>query len=315
MVEYPIVVDVSKWNGHMNWDRTKAMGVSARIIRAGTIDPYSGKPVADAQFKNNAVAVDGLPLLAAYWYFRPDFAVEPQADAFAELLTKYNIRWPAFDFEYSAGLPKRMLSDRMEQFILTVWRYMGIEHGLNYTRASWWNEHVDSRPLWSKLHLWIAIYNKHLIHPWKGLAPRYKPHGYDNFVLWQREENPNGFAYGNEEPPFGGRKIDINIFNGTKEEMMSLFFGVMPPAEEPPAEKPDPEEPPAATKKVEICNLNPGVYLRVRSMPSTDGAVVGRAKNGEVYTVLDEAPSFSPGIPWYKIGEDRWIYGGYAKVL
>ncbi len=311
MAGYPIVVDVSKWNGRMNWDRTKAMGVSARIIRAGSIDPYSGRPAADAQFKNNAVAVDGLPLLAAYWYFKPDFAVEPQADLFAELLTKNNIRWPAFDFEDSAGLPKRTLSDRMEQFVLTTWRYMGIERGLNYTRAGWWNKYVDNRPLWSKLHLWIAIHNEYLIHPWKGLAPQYKPHGYEDFVLWQREESPNGFAYGNESPPFGGRKIDINVFNGTKEQMMSLFFGVTSPAVPPPPA----EKPPAVAKRVEICNLNPGVYLRVRSMPSTDGAIVGRAKNGEVYTVLGEAPSFLPGTPWYKIGEDQWIYGGYAKVV
>lgn len=311
MTEYPVVVDVSKWNGRMNWDRTKAMGVSARIIRAGSIDPYTGKPAADIQFKNNAVVVDDLPILAAYWYFMPDFAVEPQANLFAELLTKYNIRWPAFDFEYSANLPKRTLSDRMEQFILTTWRYMGIEHGLNYTRASWWNEYVDSRPLWSKLHLWIAIYNSNLIHPWKGLTPRYKPHGYEDFVLWQREENPNGFAYGNEAPPYGGRKIDINVFNGTKEEMMKLFFGVTPPVvPQPPAEKP-----PAVAKKVEVYGLNPGVHLRIRSKPSLDGTVIGWTKNGEIHSVLDEAPSFSPGIPWYKIGEDRWIYGGYAKVV
>jgi len=48
---YPLVIDVSHWNGPADWNQVKAKGVSAAIIRAGSIDDATGVCYKDWEFE------------------------------------------------------------------------------------------------------------------------------------------------------------------------------------------------------------------------------------------------------------------------
>lgn len=58
-------------------------------------------------------------------------------------------------------------------------------------------------------------------------------------------------------------------------------------------------EPSLGTVTVAIESIN------IRSLPSTSGDALGKAKNGTSYEILDKESA--EGYTWYKIGEDQWI--------
>ena len=94
-------IDVSKWQGEIDWERVKAGGIEFAMLRAGY---GQGKP--DAQFERNAseCARLGIPF-GVYWFsyaYTPDMA-RREARYCVEAAAKYDLSYPvAFDFEYDS---------------------------------------------------------------------------------------------------------------------------------------------------------------------------------------------------------------------
>lgn len=287
-------IDVSKWNGRMNWSKTLSKRIRFAICRAGSIDNITGKCYTDYQFENNLGACDDLPM-GAYWYFRPNHDSIKQADYFSNLLTRGNfLLLPKFDFENNGGLSPKTVADRQELFINTLLSNLSKERGTIYTRSFWWNLCVESRPLFQRQELWIAMYNEVIEHPWKGLSPGYKPKDWDNYVIWQYSADKNGlnFEYGGEAPPGGCYGMDLNKFYGTEEEFTAWVGGTLPPPPPPGGDE-------LKYARVLIDRLN------IRELPSTSGRIVGMLYKNEEPAVIKTYIADDGNI-WYNIGWKQW---------
>ena len=97
-------VDVSKWQGDMNWDQCASAGAGFAFVRAGSIDNTSGNCYTDYQFiRNISLAPDYIPT-GCYWYFRPNHDPIRQADYFSDLIGEE--AWlipPVLDLETTGG--------------------------------------------------------------------------------------------------------------------------------------------------------------------------------------------------------------------
>ena len=94
-------IDVSKWQGLIDWEKVKASGVEFAMLRAGF-----GQGNLDPQFERNAAecARLGIPF-GVYWFsyaYTPEMA-EKEARFCAGAAAKYALSYPmAYDFEYDS---------------------------------------------------------------------------------------------------------------------------------------------------------------------------------------------------------------------
>ena len=95
-------IDVSKWQGTIDWEKVKAGGVEFAMLRAGY---GQGNP--DAQFERNAAECErlGIPF-GVYWFsyaLTPEMAAQ-EARFCAQAAAKYRLSYPmAYDFEYDSA--------------------------------------------------------------------------------------------------------------------------------------------------------------------------------------------------------------------
>ena len=98
---YKLGVDVSKWQGTIDWDAVRESGVQFAMLRAGF-----GQGNADAQFERNASECErlGIPF-GVYWFsyaYTPEMA-RREARFCMDAAAKYSLSYPmAFDFEYDS---------------------------------------------------------------------------------------------------------------------------------------------------------------------------------------------------------------------
>lgn len=94
-------VDVSEFQGEVDWARAKAAGVGFAMLRAGY-----GKGNADAHFAANAAACNALSIpFGVYWFGYPLSVsdAEKEAEYCAEALKSCRVTFPvAYDFEYNS---------------------------------------------------------------------------------------------------------------------------------------------------------------------------------------------------------------------
>lgn len=164
-------IDVSQWNGKINWNKVKAAGVDFAIIRVGfrgygTKDPV--KPVMqDSAAEENvrgAIAA-GIPV-GLYFYSQAitlNEALE-EAGACVNLARKYKITYPIyFDTEYATAdrsgradrLTKRARTDYAVAFCEAI-RNAGYQAGV-YASKSFYDDELQFSRL-SGYPIWVAHY-------------------------------------------------------------------------------------------------------------------------------------------------------------
>lgn len=94
-------IDVSKWQGVIDWEKVKADGVEFAMLRAGY-----GQSGVDEQFERNAQECTrlGIPF-GVYWfsYAYTTALAEREAERCLEAVRPYKLSYPvAFDFEYDS---------------------------------------------------------------------------------------------------------------------------------------------------------------------------------------------------------------------
>lgn len=170
-------IDVSKWNGTIDWTAVKNSGVNYVIIRCGYRGSSQGKLVEDPKFTANIKGATAAGLKVGVYFFTQAIdereAVE-EASMVLEQIKNYKISYPVFlDVESSGG---RADSISKEQRTAVCKAFCQTIQNANYTAGiyankSWLENKLNASEL-SAYKIWLAQY---------ASAPTYK----GRYDLWQ----------------------------------------------------------------------------------------------------------------------------------
>lgn len=152
-------IDVSKWQGTIDWNTTKKF-IDFAMIRAGY-----GREITqmDKCFLYNVkhAQANGVPI-GAYWYSYAKSAEEAIKEANACLTTikGFKFEYPiVFDIEDSSqlSLSKRLKTDICKAFCNTIEK--AGYYAMIYTNCNWLKNHLYADELLAKYDLWLAHWN------------------------------------------------------------------------------------------------------------------------------------------------------------
>lgn len=158
-------IDVSKWNGKIDWNAVKASGVSYVIIRCGYRGSSTGVLVTDPRFAENIAGANAAGLKVGVYFFSQAVnekeAVE-EASMALSLVKKYRISYPIFlDVEGSGGrgdgIDTATRTAVCKAFCATV-QNSGYTAGV-YANKNWLNNKINAGSLGS-YKIWLAQYAK-----------------------------------------------------------------------------------------------------------------------------------------------------------
>ena len=158
-------IDVSKWNGEIDWDRVKSAGVEFAIIRAGSRGSVTGSLVEDPMFAANikGASASGVPV-GVYFFTQAVNEVEAveEASAVIRLIREYQLEYPVFiDTEGAGGNGRADGLDQdtrtlvCEAFCRTIVN-AGYEAGV-YASRHWYNNNLHVSQL-ENYNIWLAEY-------------------------------------------------------------------------------------------------------------------------------------------------------------
>lgn len=161
---YNVGIDVSKWNGDIDWAKVAASGVEFAIIRAGYRGSSTGKIVADPKFYQNieGALANGIEV-GVYFYSQAITKQEAIQEAawVCELIKNYNITYPvAYDLEeVTTG---RIKNCSYEQFNINAVAFLEYVEskgykGSLYSCKSYLGD-VWQLSLYDNYHIWLAHY-------------------------------------------------------------------------------------------------------------------------------------------------------------
>ncbi|MCQ2520747.1 MAG: Ig-like domain-containing protein [Lachnospiraceae bacterium] len=158
-----IGIDVSKWNGTIDWNKVAASGVKFAIIRCGYRGSTGGSLIADPTFVTNIQGAKAAGIKVGLYFFTQAVteleAIEEASMAIA-LANTYGISYPIFiDTEQSGGradrLDKATRTAVCKAFCETV-KSAGYTPGV-YASKFWFYDNVDYSQL-SGYRIWVAQY-------------------------------------------------------------------------------------------------------------------------------------------------------------
>ncbi len=158
-------IDVSKWNGDIDWDKVKNAGIEFAIIRAGYRGSVTGSLVEDPYFGLNmrGAAASGMPV-GVYFFTQAVNEVEAveEASAVLRLVKEYSLDYPIFiDTEGAGGngradgLDVETRTLVCEAFCRTI-KNAGYEAGV-YGSRNWYNNRLQADKL-EDYCIWLAEY-------------------------------------------------------------------------------------------------------------------------------------------------------------
>lgn len=163
-------VDVSKYQGTIDWNKVKASGIDFAIIRVGYRGYGTGVLVEDSSFKQNIKGATAAGLKVGLYFYSQAIneaeAVE-EASMVLSLCKGYNITYPIyFDTEKVDGgtgradtISRSQRTANAVAFCETI-RNAGYRPGV-YSYASWFYNQLNMANL-TKYSIWIAQYRNEL---------------------------------------------------------------------------------------------------------------------------------------------------------
>lgn len=204
-------VDVSHWQGRMDWAKTASAGAHYAFIKA-----TEGLTFTDPRLDENVKGSIAAGLFASlYHFYRPQYDPERQASVFAGMFNYYiNIlpetAQPIIDLEVSPSTSTAVFRANLLAFIDALKQLVGRDPVI-YTNVSFYNTYLQNLGL-EQYPLWIAYYNASATKP---LLPR----GITDWEFWQYTSSGNGSYYG-----ASSARIDLNTFNGTYAEFEAKYL-------------------------------------------------------------------------------------------
>jgi GH25 family lysozyme M1 (1,4-beta-N-acetylmuramidase) len=156
-------IDVSKWNGKIDWNAVKNSGVSYVIIRCGYRGSSQGALVEDPRFKENMKGAIAAGLKVGVYFFTQAIDVNEavvEASMVLDLIKPYRISYPVFlDVEASGGradsLSNEQRTEICKAFCETI-KAGGYTPGI-YANKTWFSTKMDANAL-SSYKIWLAQY-------------------------------------------------------------------------------------------------------------------------------------------------------------
>lgn len=155
-------IDVSQWQGNIDWQKVKGAGVQFAMLRAGY-----GQNNLDTKFHRNAQGAVTAGILIGLYWFSYALNVEmarKEAQYAVELAKKYKITWPiAYDLEYDTVSYAAKNGITITKSLATQMAIAFCEEIKNlgyipmvYTNLDYLNRYFDRRKL--PYDLWYAQY-------------------------------------------------------------------------------------------------------------------------------------------------------------
>lgn len=191
-------IDVSEWQGSIDWKAVKESGVKFVIVKATEsstqVDPY---------FVTNWEGAKAAGLLvSAYHVVQPHRSAMTQAKHFLDTIGDRQPDFPlALDVELR-GVGN--IGAIVEEIALMVEASDG-RKPLMYTAQSFWGANVGWAPGWSAYALWVADYD--------AVVPAI-PTGWDSYTIWQHSST--GSVLGIQG------NVDLNVFVGGLQDLSNL---------------------------------------------------------------------------------------------
>ena len=192
-------IDVSKWQGEVNWQSVKRAGVAFAFARAsygsGEVDSHFA---ANWQGMKNA----GIPRGAYHFFVTADDATQ-QANLFIRTVGSLEDGDlpPVLDVEAQSGTGGNLVSS-VRTWLDLVEQKLG-RKPIIYTGPAFWNENLTSG--FGSYPLWVAEY---------GVSSPKPVNGWDGWTFWQYSET------GAVEGVSGN--TDLDYFNGSPGDLAAL---------------------------------------------------------------------------------------------
>ncbi len=156
-------IDVSKWNGSIDWNKVKNAGVSYVIIRCGYRGSTTGALIEDPTFRKNIQGASAAGLKVGIYFFSQatnEVEAVEEASMTLGLIGGYKISYPVFlDVEPSGGRGDAIDSSTRTQVInayCQTIRNSGYSAGV-YANKNWLSEKFNPGAL-SGCKIWMAQY-------------------------------------------------------------------------------------------------------------------------------------------------------------
>lgn len=169
------VIDVSKYQGEIDWKAVKNFGIDGAIIRAGVRGYGSGEIVADSKFDDNMKGALAADLDAGVYFFTEavtEEEAEEEADFVLNAIKPYKVKLPiVFDLEMIDGDDARnenLSKEELTKVALAFLRRIEEEgyEAMLYGNIRTISEMVDLTQL-QDYKLWFAYYSSDIYIPYK----------------------------------------------------------------------------------------------------------------------------------------------------
>lgn len=162
-MSYKKGIDVSEWQGTIDWDKVKAAGIEFAMIKAG-----SGRNRVDPEFKRNISECNRLGIPCGVYWFSYAYTEElahNEAKYCLEAIAPYKLDYPvAFDFEYDSvnnaaklgiEITREMASSFARAFLedIEAARY----YAMLYTNSDYLKRYFDP-DLAKRYDVWLAMW-------------------------------------------------------------------------------------------------------------------------------------------------------------
>ena len=185
-------VDVSRWNGAVDWTKVKSAGMDFAVIRCGYRGSSEGAMIEDSSFRTNINGAKNAGLRVGVYFFTQAVneveAVE-EASMVLSLISGYSLDLPVYlDVEPSRGRGDTISVEQRtavcRAFCSTI-QNAGYTAGI-YANKTWMEEKISAASLTS-YRIWLAQY---------ATAVTYNATGYDMWQYTSKGSVPgiNGFA-------------------------------------------------------------------------------------------------------------------------
>lgn len=177
-------IDVSKWNGNIDWSAVAHSGVHFAIIRAGFRGSTEGKLYEDSSFKTNIKNATSNGIKVGVYFFTQAVseveAVE-EASMVLGMINGYNVTYPIFLDVESGGAGARAENLNTAQRTAVIKAFCKTIQNSGYTAGvyankTWFTSKINTSEL-TAYKIWLAQYNTTVTYT----ASRYD--------MWQYSEN------------------------------------------------------------------------------------------------------------------------------
>ena len=215
-------IDVSHWQGLVNWEQAKRNGAKFMFAKASQwrIDPKFKE-----NWKNAKLA--GLPR-GAYHYLDWGLSELTQAKIFCDAM---NGDWgelpPVLDYEMNPlpfGLSADVAQGKAWNFVTEVEKITK-KIPMIYTGYYHWNDWGSNKIGWARFPLWLPWYASEWYIRLRTLANTGTgaPKPWKQWTFWQRTDRANGTAYGCQS-----LQVDENLFDGDEIALAQFCGGSLP---------------------------------------------------------------------------------------